>query len=175
MAVDPHLPDGLSPWQVVGCLCRHPGPLVFARWNYKAAITSAVSRAGLFFTINLSAGWRSAVMALVIEFGYRFLMSGFYGALTQAFRQAHPPAVATAVAMAVVPGVSHALELLLHLAAGTPELGRSIVASVTMSMLTTSFNVWLMRRGVMVVGPGARPLLDDLRRIPHLLWNGRLV
>jgi hypothetical protein len=30
-----------------------------------------------------------------------------------------------------------------------------------------------MRRGVMVVGPGARPLLDDLRRIPQLLWNGR--
>ena len=175
MAEDSHLPNGLSPWQVVGCLCRHPGSLVFARWNYKAAVTSAVSRAGLFFTLNLSAGWKPALLALGVEFGYRFLMSGFYGALTQAFRQAHPPAVATAVAMVVVPGVSHALELLLHLTAGTPELGRSIVASVTMSMITTSFSVWLMRRGVMVVGPGARPLHDDLRRIPRLLWNGRAV
>jgi len=173
--VDPRLPDGLSPWQVVVCLCRHPGALVLSRWNYKAAVTSAVSRAGLFFTMNLSAGWSSALLALVVEFAYRFAMSGFYGALTQAFRRAHPPGAATAAAMVVVPGISHTLELLLHLGAGTPELGRSIVASVTMSMLTTSLNVWLMRRGVMVVGPGARPLLDDLRRIPQLLWNGRAV
>lgn len=158
---------------MVGCLCRHPGALVLSRWNYKSATTSSVARAALFFTINFSAGWSSAVLALGVEFVYRFAMSGFYGALTQAFRSAHPPAAAAAVAMVVVPGVSHGLEFLIHLGAGTPELGRSMAASIIMSMTTTSFSVWLMRHGVMVVGPGARSMRDDLRHIPRLVRNGR--
>lgn len=171
--VDAHLPEGLSPWQVLGCLCRHPRVLIWCRWNHKAAITSAVSRAGLFFTVNLSSGWKAALLALIVEFCYRFMMSGFYGALTQAFRRAQPPGAATAVAMVVVPAVSHAIEWLLHSCMGTPELGRSIVASVAMSMVTTSFSVWLMREGLMVVGPGSAHLIDDLRRLPRLLWIGR--
>jgi hypothetical protein len=65
--------------------------------------------------------------------------------------------------------LSHTLELAVHYLRGTPELTRSIGASVAFTVLSTAFNLFAMRRGAFVVGPGHFPLRHDLRRTPRLV------
>jgi len=138
-------------------------------WNYKSAVLSSLSRGAVFFAANLNVSREAAVAAMVTEFCFRFTTAGFYGAATQAFRKVEPPALGMAAAVVVVPLVAHSVELLVHVWRGTPALAASIGASLVFTAVSTSFNLFAMRRGVLVVGDGAAPLLSDLGRIPRLL------
>src|SRR5690242_21161420 len=109
----------MSVLDVLRALCRHPGELLIRQWNWKSAILSSTFRAIIFLFANLAAGWHAAAGAMLAEFGYRGITSGFYGAITQAFRQAEPPWVAGAVTAVLLPLFSHSIELGLHLFRGT--------------------------------------------------------
>lgn len=147
-----------SPWQHVG-----------RRWNYKSAVTSAAVRGGLFFTTTLSSGWDAATTALAVEFGFRFCTAGYYGALTQAFRRVQPERQAVLAALLLVPAVGHLLEFIVHTVNRTPNLEASIGASVLLTMVSTSFSLFAMRRGAFTIGPGSPSLLRDLTRLPGLI------
>ncbi len=138
-------------------------------WNYKSAVLSSCFRSSLFFTTNLSAGVDAATAAMVTEFAFRFVTSGFYGAATQAFRRVEPPRLGTLGAIAVLPAVAHSLEFVVHAARGTPELATSMAASVAFTVLSTAFNLFAMRRGVLIVGAGAGSLCRDLASLPRLM------
>jgi hypothetical protein len=163
------LPEGLSPSRVVWWLVRHPVALVLHRWNYKSAVMSALCRGPLFFAANAAAGPEAAAGAMLAEGLFRFATSGFYGAITQAFRTAEPARDAMLVALVVLPALGHSAELLLHWLRGTPALQASITASVALTCITTAFNVFAMRRGALIVGDGSASLTDDLRRLPGLM------
>lgn len=138
-------------------------------WNYKTAVLSAATRGLLFFTTNLSAGLDAATGALLAEFAFRFLTAGFYGSLTQSLRRIEPPAAGLAAALVLLPSLAHSLEYLVHSARGTPALGVSIAASVGMTIVSTTFHLFIMRRGVLITGAGEQSLLDDLKAIPRLV------
>ena len=53
--------------EVLGAILRHPIANLVRRWNWKAALVSALSRARLFFVVNLPAGRSAAIAALVTE------------------------------------------------------------------------------------------------------------
>jgi hypothetical protein len=162
-----HEPDtllGVARW-----ILRHPWDALGRRWNYKSALISSTLRASLFFSTNLSAGLAAAMGALTTEFWFRFATAGFYGALTQAFRRAQPERLATMTALVVLPVVAHSLELLVHWMRGTPELFVSIVASMIFTAVSTTFNLFAMRRGALIVGPDRRTLVDDLAAMPRLV------
>jgi hypothetical protein len=161
---EPTTVTGVFAW-----LVRHPWEAVGRRWNYKSAVLSAAIRAALFFAVNRRAGLDAATAAMITESVYRFGTSGFYGALTQAFRRAEPKWAATVGTLVLLPTVSHSLELAVHWLRGTPELAASIAASVALTIVSTSFNLFAMRRGVLVVGKGGRTLLDDLRAMPRMV------
>ncbi|MBV9403846.1 MAG: hypothetical protein JO211_00770 [Acidobacteriaceae bacterium] len=150
-------------------LCTQPHELLVKRWNWKAALLSSIFRALIFFTANLAAGWRAACGALLAEFAYRSVTSGFYGAMTQAFREAEPAWLASTVAVVLLPLLSHSLELGVHLLRGTPKLLTSFVSSVCFTCISTMFNLYAMRRGALVVCSGAGSLASDLRRVPALI------
>ena len=150
-------------------LARHPHESLWRRWNWKAALTSAVIRAGLFFTANLTAGYRAAAGACAAELVFRACTSGFYGAITEAFAVVRPVWAATLTMLVLLPALSHVLELALHYFRGTPELQRSIALSIAFTLLSTAFNLFAMRRGALIVGHGRAPLLHDLRRMPRLV------
>jgi hypothetical protein len=154
---------------VIRWMLHHPWRAIGSRWNYKSAVLSAACRAILFFSTNLSAGLDAALGALAAEFALRLTTAGFYGAVTQAFRRARPECTAMFVAMVVLPTVSHSLEWLVHWLRGTPELLVSMAVSIAFTALSTSFNLFAMRRGVLVVGTDGRKLLDDLRAMPRLV------
>jgi hypothetical protein len=148
---------------------RHPARLLIERWNWKAAVLSSLLRAAIFFFTNLAAGWHAAVGALLAELALRTATSGFYGAITEAFSEARPAWAANAAALIVLPLVNHSLEFLVHWLRGTPNLGLSITASVIFTALSTSFNLYVMRHGVLTVGGRSKSLREDLALLLPLL------
>lgn len=150
-------------------LLRHPVQHLIHRWNWKSALLSSLFRAAIFFFTNLAAGWHAAVGALLAELALRAATSGFYGAVTESFSEARPAWAAMTAAMVVLPLFTHSLEFLVHWLRGTPKLGLSISASVIFTALSTSFNVYAMRHGVLTVGRTRKSLREDLGRILPLL------
>jgi hypothetical protein len=159
---------GRSLAQVLSNLVRHPVGLV-RLWNWKSAVMSSISRGLVFFVANLSAGPEAAMAALTTELWFRLLTSGLYGALTETLREVEPARHGILAGMVLLPIVSHSLEFAVHWLRGTAELRRSIALSVVFTMISTAFNVYAMRRGVLVVGRGAQPLHRDLLQIPGLI------
>jgi len=132
-------------------------------------VLSSLFRAAIFFFTNLVAGWHAAVGALLAELMLRAATSGFYGAITEAFSEARPLWAAMATAMVVLPLANHSLEFLVHWLRGTPKLAASITASVIFTALSTSFNLYAMRHGVLTVGVKSKSLREDLGRLLPLL------
>ncbi len=150
-------------------LARDPMELLVRRWNWKAALFSSLFRGAIFFIANFSAGFDAAMGAMLAEFTYRAITAGTYGALMQAFRRATPAWAATGIVMVGIPAISHVIEFMVHWLRGTPNLGASIVASMGFTVLTTLYNMHMMRRGIMVVGrDGGGSLMDDIRQIPQI-------
>jgi hypothetical protein len=150
--------------------------MLVLRWNWKSALLSSVLRASIFFLANLPAGWRAALGAMLAELALRSVTSGFFGAITEAFSAARPAWQATAVTSAGLPLLSHTVEFLVHWLRRTPQLRTSIVASLAFTSISTAFNLYAMRRGILTVGGGSKSLRHDLLRIPVLLlsfvWAG---
>ncbi len=153
--------------EVLGELVQHPLQLL-TQWNWKSACVSAAVRATIFFTANLPSGRSAAVAAFTTEIWLRLATSGFYGGLTQRLGRIEPEWQAVLAATVILPLVSHGIEVAVHLARGTPELLVSILASASLTVLSTSFNVFAMRRGALITGEGSQPLHRDLLRMPSL-------
>lgn len=152
-------------------LLLNPKRRLLRHWNWKAALLSASLRGMIFFCANLSAGLGAALSAMGIEAAFYATVAGFHGALIQTFRRAEPAWAATLTVMALAPTFNHTLEFALHYASGTKELGTSIAASVSLSMLSALFNLFAMRRGVLIVGDERQSLFDDLRRMPRVVFD----
>jgi len=138
-------------------------------WNYKSALFSSTIRALLFLFANLRSGCHAASGAMLAEFLYRAVTAGFYGALTQSFRRVQPPWKGTLGALVVVPLVTHSIEFTIHYLRGTPNLKTSMIASICFTLVSTSFNLFAMRRGALVSGRGAWSIADDMRALPGLI------
>ena len=154
--------------EVMAALLRHPVEHLFGRWNWKAALLSSLLRGTLFFFTNLISGWHAAVGALLAEFALRAATSGFYGAITESLSEAQPSWAATAAAMVALPCLAHTLEFLVHWLRGTPNLGLSIATSMIFTAFSTAFNLFVMRRGVLVTQGESKSLWHDLSQIPGL-------
>jgi hypothetical protein len=152
-------------------LVRHPIRRLIGRWHWKSVTLSAVIRGGLFFATNLADGTRAATRATLVEFVLLVPLVGILAAVTQAFRGAEPGWAAALVVTAFLPTIAQAIEFVVHWIAGTPELGTSMVASVALSIISTAFSLYAMRRGVMVVGSDARSLANDVKNLPRLFFD----
>jgi len=152
-------------------LLADPYSVLIKRWNWKSAVLSSLFRAAIFFFVNLCAGWPAALAAMNTELVFRSISSGFYGALTESFREAEPPWAATLAVALILPFANHSLEFLIHWMRGTRKLVPSIIASLSFTALSSVFNFYAMRRGALVVGEGRRSLVHDLRVMPALVLD----
>jgi hypothetical protein len=154
--------------QVFEGLLRNPGELLVRRWNWKSALYSSLCRSSIFFAANATSGLDAALCAMALEFAYRSVSAGFYGALTQAFRRVEPKWKGMLAATVLLTTVSHTIELALHWAGGTRNLKTSMLASIGFTVLSTLFNLHAMRRGVLVTDGQGHGLLTDLRMLPSI-------
>ncbi len=155
---------------VLADVVRRPRHHLVARWNWKAAFVSGVVRGLLFLAMTRGSGVEAAGAALGVEFAYRVASTGGWSALTQAFRRATPGWAAGLVVMVAIPVTAHALEFGVHLLAGTVELGRAMVASMALTVVSAAFTLFAMRRGVLIVGDAdRRPFRRDIAALPGLV------
>lgn len=156
---------------VLAGFVQRPLETIFRRWNWKSAVMSAGLRGILFFAANIGAGLSAALGAMSIESAFYIATAGFYGAIIQAFRRARPVWAATATVMVLMPVINHSLELTLHWIGGTKKLAASVTASVCFSIISAMFNLFAMRRGVLIVGDGRRSLIADLSEMPRVIFD----
>ena len=152
-------------------LASHPLRWLVRYWNWKNAVLSAIARASIFFAVNLTASWDSAVDAVVTELLYRAPMVGTLASLSQVFRRVQPAWEAGVVIMFALPALAHGIEFTVHSLRGTEKLYESVAISVVFSMFTSVVSYFLHRRDVLIVGHGSRPFVDDLVQLPMELFD----
>lgn len=152
----------------VVAIFRHPA-VVIRQWNWKAAVLSTATRAPIFLVASYSYGWDRALLAFTVEIAYRATTAGFFAAFTQAIRYRRPTWLAALLITLAVPFVSLSLDYGIHRMMNTPNLGASILVSVTMSMTASLFTWYSMRHGTLLVGEEEDGFVNDLRRLPRLV------
>ena len=159
-------------------LVRDPG-MFLRQWNYKGAILSGGLRAPIFL-ITYLIGRESLKLALgaaLVQFVFRFLFAGLSGALIQSFRRVEPAWKAMVSILLVIPLISHILEylfqvLFVYVTATTDYTDMAIARSVCVSLFSVLFALFIMRRGVMIVGEqDSMSLWSDVRRLPSLIFE----
>ncbi len=166
---------GVSVGQALLRMLREPRKYLLPRWNWKSAVLSSLFRAGIFFAANLTAGWPAATAAMATELLCGGMASGFYGALTEGFREAEPAWAAAMAAMVVLPLAGHSTEFVVHWLSKTHNLTPSMLNSVLFTVISTLFNLYAMRRGALLVSTGGASLREDMRRMPGLIVDFVLV
>jgi hypothetical protein len=73
--------------------------------------------------------------------------------------------------MILIPVVNHTLEYFVHYASGATRIAAGLAASISLSVLSAVFNLFAMRRGVLIVGDERASLIDDLRRMPRIVFD----
>jgi hypothetical protein len=155
--------------EVIVEIARHPVKVLVRRWNWKTALLSTLLRGAIFFGSTVPEGLRPAAAALGRDVLFRVPLGGFYGAVGQAFSNATPAWASYVIVMVIVPAVAHVAEFLVHWTGGTPRLGTAITISIAFSAFSALFNLFLMRRGALLVAGAGEGFGTDLRRLPRLL------
>jgi hypothetical protein len=160
-------PTQMSVRQAIVGLLSNPAQLLL-RWNGKAALLSAMFRGGVFLVASLKshhAGRSHAVLAEAI-FGAGIM--GFFGTVTQALRLAEPQWVAELLLAGVFPLLFQVGDICFHSALGTQAFRAGMIASAAFTALSALFNLYIMRRGTLLVGEESSPFAEDLVALPKL-------
>lgn len=157
---------------------QNPGQIV-RQWNYKGAILSGLLRAPIFL-ITYLVGRESiklAIGAALAQFAFRFVFAGVGGAFIQSFRRVEPAWKALLSILLVVPVISHIFEFLVQVSFGyftqtADHTDEAIVRSICISVLSALFSLYIMRRGVMIVGEAeSKSLFSDIAKFPVLTFD----
>ncbi|MGI8640583.1 MAG: hypothetical protein ACR2MG_11655, partial [Pyrinomonadaceae bacterium] len=166
-------------------LIANPVQNILLRWNWKSALLSAIIRSSIYLTTYLvrKEGLKSAFGAMAVEFVMRSFTAGISGSLIQAFRRAKPAWLATFTVMIILPFISHSVEFSTHYIHeftisqlySTPMIEStrksSFYFSVAFSILSVIFNMFAVKRGVLIVGKGEgqQSLWKDIKQMPTIV------
>lgn len=155
-------------------------PSLFVRhWNYKGAILSGLLRAPIFLVTYLigKEGIKLALGAAALQFVFRFLFAGLSGAMIQAFRRVEPAWKALATILLVIPLISHIFEFLIqfcfaYFTATNDHTDEAVLRSISVSLVSALFSLFIMRRDVLIVGETeSKSLFSDIKRLPALVFS----
>lgn len=161
------LPKDPKVSEVIKYILSHPLEMFIRRWNWKTATLSGIFRGAIYFFTHISLGWRAAISAMSVEFFFRVFNSGASSSIGQSFRSAQPRWLANTVVMLLFPAYAHTVEFILHTLNGDKNVNKSIVLSIIFSVLSALFNLYAMRRGVLLVKDAEQQTLwSDLKKMP---------
>ena len=156
-------------------LVRHPIEMLVYRWNWKAAVLSALLRAPIFFITYLfkKDGLKLAVGAAVAQSIYRFIFGGVNGAIIQSFSKVEPAWHAVLTVPLILAALSHLMEYVVQSIydnqTGVDGKNNAITVSIMISAISAVFNLFAMRRGALLVkDESEQSIWRDLRRMPWL-------
>jgi len=156
---------------VIRELLSHPLYSFVTCWNWKAAALSIILRAPVYVATTLRYGWKTASFAGLVEAIFAAVVAGVYAALTQAIRFSEPQSMVAALLLVVLPGITLGMDALVHYVMRTPNLVTGVLVSLAVSVLSSAFNWYSMRRGTLLVGAAARPFGADILALPILIMR----
>jgi hypothetical protein len=163
---------------VLGYLVRHPFETLVIRWNWKAAVLSALLRAPIFFFSYLfkKDGLKLAIGAAFAQSIFRLVFGGVNGAIIQSFSKVEPPWHAVLTIPIFLAAFSHLVEFGVQTfydnQTGVNGRGRAIAISVLVSAISAVFNLFAMRRGALLVkDESQQSIWRDLKRMPWLAFE----
>ena len=181
MAEDIVLPAPPTPLRVFDVfreLLRHPIRSVVMRWNWKAAVLSALLRGPIFFFTYIfkKDGLKLAVGAAIAQSIFRFIFGGVNGSIIQSFSKVEPAWHAVLTVPIILAIFSHLVEFCVQTLydnqTGVNGKGRAIMFSVIVSAISAIFNLFAMRRGALLVkDESQQSIWRDLRRMPWLAFE----
>lgn len=145
--------------------------MLFWRWNWKSAFFAGLFRSSIYLFTHLSEGWRAALGAMSVEFIFRVIHGGVSGSLLQSLRKASPIWLGTLFVMVLLPIYSHTVEYTLHTLNGDLNRTKSLAISISFSIISALFNLFAMRRGVMITGEDTdnESLWADVKKFPRIV------
>ncbi len=156
-------------------IMRHPLEMLILRWNWKAALLSALLRAPIVFFSYFFAkdGLKMAVGAVLALSVYRLVFGGVAGAIIQSFSKVEPAWHAVVTIPLALAALSHLVEYfvlkIIDFFQGSDGTNRALLFSVLMSVISAIFNLFAMRRGILLVKDETRQSLGkDLLHMPWL-------
>jgi hypothetical protein len=167
--VSADLVDRPGVWSVVRKLLRHPVHSFITCWNWKAGALSVILRAPVYVATTFRHGWEAATLAGAAEAAFSAAAAGVYAAFTEAVRYSEPQFVVGLLLLVVLPAITLALDALLHYLVRTTNLVAGVAVSLVVSVLSSAFNWYSMRRGTLLIGPKARPFTSDVASLPILI------
>ena len=139
------------------------------QWNWKSALFGAFNRGTIFFIATMKRGRVEMSVAVVVEILFTCATAGIYAAFTQAIRFAEPEWLGACIVALLIPGALYGADYFAHVWTGMHNVRPAVGVATGLSVVSTLFNLFIMRRGAMVVGEGSQPLWRDLIRIPGLI------
>jgi hypothetical protein len=144
-------------------------------WNWKAALVTAVIRAGAC----MAALWHSPVHARehfgAVEAAYVLLTSGIFSAWQQQALDVKPRRLSWAIVVLVIPLGSLAADSALHVWLDHGNMRALGMGALIATLISAMFHWHLMQNGAMLVGEKSRTLADDMKQMPRLIatfvWN----
>jgi hypothetical protein len=112
-----------------------------------------------------------AAAGMLAEAVFRAVTSGFWGAFTQAVRLMEPAWLAVFLVVFVAPVVVQSLNLLVHMANGTPNLRQGFLVSCLVTGIAALFNWFAMRKGTLITGREGDTLWHDIKRMPLIIFQ----
>jgi hypothetical protein len=172
--VQQHNPRTIS--GVVRYLIFHPLDAVILRWNWKAAVLSAMLRAPIFLVAYRKEGMALAIGAALSQFLFRTVFGGVNGAIIQAFSKVEPAWHALLTVPFILACFSHIVEFFVQVAYdrynGTTSGSKAITVSIIISVISAVFNLFAMRRGALLVkDEEQQSLWKDFKSFPRIIFE----
>ncbi len=149
-------------------LVRNPWTLLVRRWNSKAALLSAIFRGLIFLIASIKSHHAGRLGGVLAEALFGAVSAGFFGTLTQALRFAEPQWAAELLLAGILPLLFQLGDLCFHASLGTQVFRIGMIASAGFTVFSSLFNLYIMRRGTLLVGEEGKPLNEDLGALPRL-------
>ncbi len=163
---------------VTSRILQHPFSTIVLGWNWKAAIISSVLRAPIFFAAYLfqKQGLRIAFAAMAVQFIFRALSGGANGAIIQSFSKVNPAWHAVVTIPFVLTIFSHIGEWVVQAGfdayTGTTGKTTAVLLSVLASVISAGFNLFAMRRGVLLVkDESQQSFWRDIKQMPWIVFE----
>ena len=148
---------------------RNPWLFALTHWNWKAALITAVCRAGACMV----ALWHSPLHARehfgAVEAAYVLLTSGIFSAWQQQALDVKPRRLSWVIIVLAIPLGSLAADSALHLWLDRGNMKALGIGGLIATIISALFHWHVMQNGAMLVGEKGRTLADDMKQMPRLI------
>jgi hypothetical protein len=152
----------------LGTLLRNPWRQIVLRWNGKAALLSAMFRGTIFIIASIKSHHPGRASGVLAEALYGAVSAGFFGTLTQALRFAEPQWLAELLLAGIFPLIFQIGDYYFHARLGTQVFLIGMICSAGFTVFSSLFNLYIMRRGTLLIGEEGKPFAKDLSALPRL-------